>query len=37
MEKEYTPKPVDTTGVNLPEELLPLIEESYTHLRAPQA
>lgn len=27
MEKEYIPKPVDTTDVNLPEELLPLIEE----------
>lgn len=27
MEKEYTPKPVETTDVNLPEELTPLIEE----------
>ena len=27
MEKEYIPQPVDTTNVNLPEELLPLIEE----------
>ncbi len=26
-EKEYTPKPVETTDVNLLEELTPLIEE----------
>lgn len=25
--KAYTPKPVETTGVRLPEELTPLIEE----------
>lgn len=27
MNKEYTPKPVDTQSVELPKELLPLIEE----------
>jgi len=27
MMKEYIPKPVDTRGVELPEELVPLIEE----------
>lgn len=27
MSKQYIPKPVDTTGIELPEELLPLAEE----------
>lgn len=27
MNKEYTPKPIDTVKVMIPEELLPLIEE----------
>ncbi len=27
IEKEYIPKPVDTRGVELPEELQPLVEE----------
>lgn len=27
MNKEYIPRPADTTDVRLPEELLPLIEE----------
>ncbi|MDE6380079.1 MAG: Ryanodine receptor Ryr [Muribaculaceae bacterium] len=27
MNKEYTPRPVDTTGVDLPAELLPLVED----------
>lgn len=27
MEKQYTPSPVDTSRINLPAELLPLIEE----------
>lgn len=25
--KEYTPKPLDTSSVSLPEELLPLVED----------
>ncbi len=27
MNKEYTPKPADTQGVELPAELLPLVED----------
>ncbi len=27
MEKIYTPNPIDTQGVELPEELLPLVEK----------
>lgn len=27
MGKEYTPQPVDTSGIQLPDELVPLIEE----------
>lgn len=27
MRKQFTPNPIDTTSINLPEELFPLVEE----------